>query len=370
MSAPTVIGVVGAEWRAEYYLRIAQALPDRFRVANVLTRTEESADRVAAKYSVRSTTDRASFLAEKYDYVVVAVPRDAVPELIRDVVGAKIPVLAETPPAEDVEQLRDLYTLLGPDAPVQVAEQYRFQPHHEARLSLAHSGLIGAVNWTRASVAHGYHGTSLIRTALGVGFDPVHITASTLVDHVTHARGRDAWAEELHTYDSSWTTARLDLGGKVGIYEFNGEQYFSPIRRRRLEIYGERGEIFNDEVRYVVGPKHAVDGRLVRDQTGVDGDLEGAYLRQISFGESVHYSNVFAPARLSDDDLAVAACMQRMADFTKTHQGFYGLADASHDHYLSLLIDEAAATGQSRRTETQPWSHLESLASQSLEGLT
>ena len=34
---------------------------------------------------------------------------------------------------------------------------------------------------------------------------------------------------------------------------------------------------------------------------------------------------------------------------------FYGLADASQDHYLSLCLHRAAATDEPVRTEPQPW---------------
>lgn len=361
-SNPARIGLIGASWRGQYYLRIAQQRPDLFSIARVLTRTPESAERIGASYAVPAGTDLDAFLrAGGYDYVVVSVPRDQCPELIKTVVAHGVPVLAETPPATDLAGLVDLYRHLGPDAPVQVAEQYRFQPHHRARLAAAHSGLLGQVTWTRMSIAHGYHGISMIRTALGLGFEPVTITAETTVDHLLHARGRDEWSDEFTAQDSIWTRARLASADKVGIYEFNGEQYVSPIRSRHLVIRGERGEIVNDDVAYLVEPGHAVKTRLVREETGLDGDLEGSFLRSLSLGDRVLYRNAFAPARLSDDDLAVAECMARMHSFVQGGDPYYGLADACHDHYLSLLVDEAAKTGKPVASEPQPWSDASSL---------
>lgn len=368
-SNPARIGLIGASWRGQYYLRIAQHCPDLFTIARVLARTPASAERIGASYGVPAGTDITAFLrAGGYDYVVVSVPRDQCPDLIRAVVARGIPALAETPPAADVDGLVDLYRDLGSDAPVQVAEQYRFQPHHRARLAAAHSGLLGELTWTRMSIAHGYHGISMIRAALGLGFEPLTITAETTVDRVVNARGRDAWTDEFTMRDSIWTTARLTSSNKVGIYEFNGEQYVSPIRRRQLTIRGERGEIVNDEVAYLVEPGHAVSTRLVREQTGVDGDLEGSFLRSIKLGDRVLYRNAFAPARLSDDDLAVAECMARMHDFVRGGEPYYGLADACHDHYLSLLVDHAARAGGPVVTEPQPWSGAPSLVVRVAEG--
>jgi hypothetical protein len=148
----------------------------------------------------------------------------------------------------------------------------------------------------------------------------------------------------------------LDFGDQTGVYEFNGEQYFSPVRSRHIWVYAERGEIVDDSVNYMAGPGQAVNARLTREQTGTDGDLEGAFLRSVSLGERVLYRNPFAPARLSDDELAVAECMARMHRFAHGEPGFYGLADACHDQYLGLLIDEAARGGATGTTERQPWS--------------
>ncbi|MGO4272002.1 hypothetical protein AB4Z22_19545 [Paenibacillus sp. TAF58] len=42
--------------------------------------------------------------------------------MVKQLVCEGIPVLSETPPAADLEQLNQLYQDIGPDAKVQVAE--------------------------------------------------------------------------------------------------------------------------------------------------------------------------------------------------------------------------------------------------------
>lgn len=333
-----------------------------FAVARVLVRSESSVATVANGWAVPATTSMTDFLAAgPYDFVVVAVPRDVAADLIAQLVAADVPVLAETPPASDTESLFALYSRVG-EAPVQVAEQYQYQPHHAARLAMARSGLIGVVGSARVSVAHGYHGVSIIRLAIGAGFEQVEIRANTTADVVMSSRGRDGWnAEPVETVGMR-TTALLDFGGKHGFFDFSGEQYFSPIRARHVSLYGSTGEIEDDRVSYVSAPGHVAHEMLYREVTGVDGDLEGSFLRRISLGREVYFENRFVPARLNDDELAVAETMQRMVQYVGGGAPFYGLADASHDQYLALLIDESAASGAPSRSQTTPWTGAQSVA--------
>jgi predicted dehydrogenase len=349
------IGVVGASWRAQYFLRIARELPQMFTVKRVLVRSEASAAKVSTDWAVAATTSMADFLAAgPYDFVVVAAPREVAADLILQLTKADIPVLAETPPAPDAESLFTLYTSVG-GAPVQVAEQYQFQPQHAARLAVARSGLIGTVASARVSVAHGCHGVSVIRLALRAGFEPVEIRANATSDFVQSSRGRDHWNAEPSETEFVRTTALLDFGGRHGFFDFGVEQYFSPIRARHISLYGSSGEIEDDRVSYLTRPGHAAHETLHREETGVDGDLEGNFLHRVSLGREVYFENPFVPARLNDDELAVAETMRRMAEYVAGGASFYGLADASHDQYLALLIDDSAASGTALRSGPTPW---------------
>jgi hypothetical protein len=353
---PARIGLIGASWRGDYYLRIAQEVPSSFEIGSVLVQSASSAARVTAAWGVRATTDFDTFLRSgPYDYVVVSVPRDAASHYIVAMAQAGIPVLTETPPARDLDDLRELWGRVG-TAPVQVAEQYRFQPQHAARLAVASSGVLGDVHTAQVSVAHDYHGVSLIRSALGVGFDPVAVTGMAFTDRVTSARGRDAWNDELAVVDSVRTIAWLRFDDRLGTYDFNGEQYTSPIRSRHMTLSGSAGEVVDDSVRYVREPGRAVNGTFAREVTGVDGDLEGSYLHRIWLGSDVLFDNPFVGARLNDDEVAVASVMARMSAFVRTGEGFYGLADGCHDHYLGMLIADAVSSGQSVTSTPQPWS--------------
>ena len=348
------IGIVGGSWRGQYFLRAASLLPDRFEVARVLVRSDSSAEKVTAGWGVPATTSLDDFTAESFDFVVVATPPDSAPDLTTHLARAGHAVLTETPPAPSRERLFALYGDLR-DTRVQVAEQYRFQAHHAARLALIASGRLGTVTSTRMSVAHGYHGVSMIRAVLSAGFEPVTVTGFARPDPTVASRGRDDWHEELIEYTSGRTFATLDFADRYGRYEFDFEQYFSPIRPRHIEVYGTRGQLLDDTVSYVVGARHATTGVLQRTATGADGDLEGFFPDSIAWGDDVLWANPFRGARLNDDELAVAELMRRMADYAAGGDPAYPLADGCHDQLLSLAINEAAETGNPVRVDDVPW---------------
>jgi predicted dehydrogenase len=296
--------------------------------------------------------------------MVVSVPRAIAPDYVRTITAAGIPVLTETPPAAELDGLNQLFAELG-SAPIQVAEQYRYQPQHAARLAIAASGALGEVHTAEVSAAHEYHGVSLIRSVLGMGFDPVEITAHAISDQVVSSRGRDGWKEFPERVDATRTWGLLRFARSIGVYDWADEQYVSPIRSRHTTLRGTTGELRDDTVRQLAEVGRSTTLRLAREATGIDGDLEGSFLRRIALGPDVVYENRFVGARLNDDELAVAEVMTKMGQFVRTGEPFYPLADGCHDHYLGMLMSESARTGQTVSSSPQAWSASPSVLSRS-----
>ena len=65
--------IIGAGWRALYYVRIAKAMPDIFCLDAVYCRTQEKADKIAREYQIHTTTSKEECAAYKPDFAVIAV---------------------------------------------------------------------------------------------------------------------------------------------------------------------------------------------------------------------------------------------------------------------------------------------------------
>ena len=94
----TTFVTVGAGWRAEYFMRVASALPGLDCVGAVVSSPRELTVPTYPSLGMRSApSDR---LRGDRD------PWPVTPHAIRDAVALGLPVLAETPPAPDPDGLR------------------------------------------------------------------------------------------------------------------------------------------------------------------------------------------------------------------------------------------------------------------------
>jgi len=361
MSIVTPFAIIGGGFRSEFYVRIAQALPERFHLCGVVVRDEEKGRAFEEKWKV-PTFRTLDLLLEhaKPAFVVVSVSRPASPGFLRELAERGIPALAETPPAPDLPGLHELNELTRQGARIQVAEQYPFQPIHAAQLALVESGRLGRITQCYVSKSHGYHGISLIRKLLGVGFEDVRIRAARFETPLVNGPGRSGPPKEdklvIAPRDLAWMEFQ---GGKLGLFDFEKDQHRSWIRSNHVNVRGERGEIYDGRVSWLADYATPVHLDLNRINRGEDGNLEGYYLQGILAGDQWVYRNPCGPARLYDDEIAIADCMIKMADYAAGGPGFYGLSEASQDHYLYMLMEEAIGTGEPVCSTKQPWARLD-----------
>jgi predicted dehydrogenase len=352
----TKFSIIGGGWRAEFFLRIAKELPDLFEIPGMLVRNPVRAERVRQDWNVKTTSSLDDLLADAPDFVVTSLSWESNPIFLRELAQRGVPALSETPPARTVEEMIDLTNLVKAGAKIQVAEQYFFQPEHAARLAVVESGKLGEVFQAQVSVCHGYHGISLIRKFLGVGFEPATISAKKLPETVIGGPDRNGRPPVEERVDrQNQLVAHLDFGRCQAVFDFVGSMYHSYIRSHRILIRGTRGEINFDRVRYLRDFQTPIDFEFRRADMGHTGNLDGHFLQGILAGESWAYRNPFPFARLMDDEIAIAACLQGMAEYSKGGPDFYSLAEACQDHYLSILMNQSAETGLPVTSELQPW---------------
>lgn len=365
-ASPVSVGIVGTGWRADFFAKLALALPERFELVGVVSRRPESAGRAAAAWGVAAyPTPAALVRAQHPAFVVSSVPRGANPGVVQELVEAGTAVLTETPPAADVDGLRALWAAVGASGRVQVAEQYLALPGHAARHAVVAAGTIGTPTSVQVSSTHGYHAVSMMRGFLGaqgdrVGSGPVTVSTRTFTAPLVDPIARSGWTDDDTARAATTTLATLDFGdGRSGLYDFTDNQWHNQLRFRRILIRGSLGEISGDEVIRLAEPHAVVQSTIRRYQVGHDLNLDGHDTEHLSFDGRVVYRNPFLGQRLMDEEIAIGSMMMGTAAWLREEgPAPYPLAEGCQDQLISLAIDESAATGQPVTTSVEPWSDL------------
>ena len=113
--------VIGSGWRSLFYVRIARALPDMFELTALLCRGQEKADRIQNEYGIHTTTSEDEIIASKPDFVVSAVNKSSMSDVVRYWAAKGIPVLSETPAGLDIDILKAIRQDVENGARIQVA---------------------------------------------------------------------------------------------------------------------------------------------------------------------------------------------------------------------------------------------------------
>jgi hypothetical protein len=226
----------------------------------------------------------------------------------------------------------------------------------QARLAAVSAGLVGEPSFAQVSVNHSYHNVSLIRKYLGTGFESAEIRATAFSAPATEGPGRGGPPAAERIAPVERVLGLFDFeGGKRGLFDFEQNQHRSWIRSPRVVVRGERGEIADSRVAYLEDFRSPVIDELTREQAGGDGNFEGYCLKGVSLGERRLYRNPFVPARLSDEEISQAACLDAMGDYVRTGRPFYPLAEAAQDQYLAIMLRKAAEGGAPVVAERRAW---------------
>lgn len=315
-------GIIGAGWRSEFYLRIAELLPKEFSVSGIYIRNNEKQKEFAEKYNVKICSSLEELLKTDFDFIVSCVNKDNISEMIKTLAEKDIPVLTETPVTDG--------TLTGK---VQVAEQFHFMPRNQAYKRIIESGILGEVHSVHLSCCHDYHAASLIRFFLDTGFEEPEITSISLTDHVTRYNSRAGYLKSPAVIPAEEKIKIFKFKDKTAVYDFSFEQYFSDIRKTQIIIRGTKGEIANNYCTYL---KKGVlqKFKIERNSYGENESLDGMSLFNITGNGNVLYTNPFPLSRLSDEEIAIATCLKKMKEYSKNGKEFYSVNHAAFDFNL------------------------------------
>lgn len=356
----TRIGFIGYGWRAHGYMRVIRELQERMEVAGIFAHTEKSAQMLEKEFPGKIYRNLGDFLEKQYDFIMILVPRQYVLYYLEEVLKKQIPVLCETPPGDGIEDLKKCYLLKQKyNGKIQVAEQYFLQPYHNAVIRLIQEKRLGEISHMDISMIHDYHGISIMRKYLGVGFENCRILGRTYDFPVHYHCGREGLHPDKETIITD-RQKRVDFAfdnGKVGFFDFSGEQYFNYFRTRHIRVRGNQGEVVDHQVVWMGDDGLPVQGTIVRDDLGQYSNLEGYGLRGLSLNGKYIYKSPYIgqDIRLNDDEIAMAGILEGMKHYLETGEEVYPLEEALQDTYLYLMMDQSIRENRVVVTEKQIW---------------
>lgn len=348
--------LVGCGWRSLIFRRAVDNLKEELEFCGILMHSENRAQEVQAETGIRTTHLFETALSWKPDFVILCIPRPVMKDWIIRFMEKGIPVLCETPPGRTVDELNEVWQAkVRLDGKVQVAEQYFMQPYYSALKHISDSGILGEILNVNISAIHGYHAMSIFRNLLNLDCENCTIRGNRYQFPVTKTRDRDGWHETGEILMPK--RDRVDMifeNRKTAFFDFDDEHYFSPIRSRKWNVQGTRGEIVNNTVCYLDSKNRPVTEKMHREDDGVN-NIDGWSHMYISFRGERIYENPFPRMRINDDEIAITDMLVRMKKYVETGEDFYPLRSGLQDAYLDFMREEAVTTGKTIQTTAQSW---------------
>ncbi len=359
--------IVGSGWRSLCYVRIAKALPEVFELCAMLCRTEEKAERMARENDIYTTISIEECKAMNPDFVVVVVNKTSIADVSKEWMGYGFTVLCETPAALDVDTLNELWQLHKEGKRLVVAEQYIYHPAYQAQLSVLAKELIGERQFMNVSLAHEYHGASLMRAYLGVdAATPFTVSAKTYAFPTVETMSRYETFTDGRVADKKRTLATFEYADdKVAVYDFDSEQYRSPIRNNYVKVQGIKGEMKDDTFFYLDDTNEPKKAELVSKDRWITTESDNPNLKYVCECEEIRfvqkgsddvivYKAPFGLCGLSKGETAVAQTMIQAAEY-EPEVAKRELRNALQDAYMAILMKQAVDTGETVNSEEQTW---------------
>ena len=344
---------MGSGFRAMFYGRIARTYPELFEMKYMLCRSQEKADRIRTQTGFSVTTSKEACEACRPDFVVVAVNKANIADVAEEWALRGHAVLTETPAGASLEQLERIWELRERcGCRIQVAEQYFHYPSLSVGMKYIERGDIGEPFSLYISAAHDYHGASIMRKYLSVGQEAFAVAAKRFRFPLTETDSREGAVTDGRTTLRERDIALFEFAsGKIGLYDFSGEQYHSFIRSRHIIVRGRDGEL-SDQVLYRLDDRHYPRTKILLPE------LEPRY-RVLETKRIRDYVRMWKPELSLDeieDEYAIACMLYDMGDYIASGKEIYPLRDALQDAYMWLVLQEAVQKpGKQMYAREMPW---------------
>ncbi len=348
--------IVGSGWRSLFYVRIAKRFPELFELKYMLCRTQEKAKKIAAEHKIATTISEKQCELSKPDFVVIAVTKGSLFAETKKWSDRGFPILSETPVGVSVKELEAIWDMAQQGAKIQVAEQYHRYPFIMAGLKAIEEGKIGRPHAVTLSVAHDYHGISLIRHMLQprnpMELKLKYICGDQYIFPVTETNSRAGIIADGSVKGRTRTAITLQFEhGKVAFYDFDKVQYHSFIRARHLNVQGAAGE-WNDTILRYVNQSHLP----VMEKVTAYLDSKYVCLETEELHKLEEQWHSFICMDDIQDEYAIATMMFDMREYITSGVEIYPLAEALEDTYIWLLFQEAVRCPNKRiMPGIMPW---------------
>ena len=329
--------IVGSGYRAEYYARISVKFPNLFR-ALFLCRSEAKAELVKLHTGVNATCSREEAIEFQPDFIVAAVDREHVGSVTKEWALMGFPVLAETPVGSGIEELESIWQLhKEKGAKIVCAEQYHRYPVLAAGLEQIQKGVIGRPISAYLSLAHEYHGFSLICRMLQTCGERYSLRAVSQKHDMLATDSRYGAISDGSLILEERDLAVIDFeSGKTAVYDFAAVQYRTFIRSRHLTVRGEKGEWSDRIVSYVDEGKNPCRTFLMPRIPERYQSLDTQGLRD---NRKTWTAELFLDTE--QDEFAIASMLLDMGEYLAGGAEPYPLKDALEDACFCILLKTA-----------------------------
>lgn len=332
--------IIGSGWRASFYIRIAKYYSEKYELVGVLCRSKEKAKLISSEYNVPAVTDENRIRSEEPAFIVVCVNKTSIAEVSAYWRRLGYTVLCETPAGLKVEDLLEIYSTRLEGGRLIVAEQYCYYPTYRKIIETANSGKIGAVISAYVSLAHEYHGASLIRAMLNEDVSSKMRIRSRSYDFpVTKTKDRYHAYHDGEIIIQKRVLVNIEFeDGKIAEYDFDSQQYRSPIRSNAVRITGTRGEIAGEKLYYL--------------------DEDNNPVKEILFADLQDAIKATQEGMLSEDEIAIEyllECTYRVSQGEEKWLKWQdiNLRNALQDAYTMLIMQETNDVWKD--VELMPW---------------